>query len=121
MRHQLGQLNLPGGRRAVARAERRSIGHRLQHGRVRVAEDHRAPGADVVDVGVPVDVDDLGAVGALDEDRVAPDRAHGANGRIHAAGQHMHRAPVELGRTRVGERGGQRACSSSQRANASVK
>ena len=98
------------------------LGDRREHRRVRVAVDQRAPRADVVDVDVAVDVGELGAGGALDEDRVAPDRAHRAHGRVHAAGEHVQRPPVELGRARVGERGGaQDACSASQRLKSSVK
>ena len=37
--------------------------------RMRMAEDHRPPGADVIDVAVTVDVDQVGALGALDERR----------------------------------------------------
>ena len=118
---ELGELDLAGRRRAVARAERGGRGDGLDHRRVGVAEDQRAPGADVVDVDVAVDVEDLRALGALDEDRVAADRAHRAHGRVHAARQDAERAPVELRRARVGERGGQDPCSCSQRANASVK
>ena len=55
--------------------------------RVGVAVDERAPRADPVDVAVAVDVDDLRTARALDEDRGAPDRAHRAHGRVHAAGQ----------------------------------
>ena len=47
----------------VGRAERQSVAcrvdHRLQHGRMVVADDHRSPGADVVDVAVAVDVEQV--------------------------------------------------------------
>ena len=39
--------------------------HRVEHGRMVVADDHRAPGADVVDVAVAVDVDQVRAFRAL--------------------------------------------------------
>ena len=81
---------------------RRRRGDRLEHRRVGVAVDQRAPRADVVDVDVAVDVGQLGARGALDEDRVAPDRAHRAHRRVDAAGEHVQRAAVELRRARVG-------------------
>ena len=118
---ELGELDLAGRRRAVGGAERRGGRDGLDHSRVGVAEDERAPGADVVHVDVAVDVEDLRALGALDEDRVAPDGAHRAHGRVDAARQDAERAPVELGRPGVRERGGQDPCSCSQRANASVK
>ncbi len=60
------------GRRSWFRGRRRV--DRRQHLRVGVAVDQRAPRADVVDEAVAVDVDQLGAVAALDEDRVAADR-----------------------------------------------
>jgi hypothetical protein len=46
-------------------------------GREGVAEDHGAPGAEVVDVAVAVGVVEVGALGALDEGRRAADGAEG--------------------------------------------
>ena len=40
--------------------------------------DQRAPGADVVDVAVAVDVPDFGPLPAIDKDRISPDRARWA-------------------------------------------
>ncbi len=60
--------------------------HGIQYLRVAVAEDHRAPGADVVDVALVVLVDDIGAFGVLEEQRGAADAAEGANRRVDAAG-----------------------------------
>ena len=51
--------------------------HRLEHGRVAVAQDHRAPGADVIDVALSFGVPHVGALRAFDETRRA---AHGAEG-----------------------------------------
>ncbi len=116
----LGQLDLARGGGAEGRPERGRLGDRLEDLRVRVAVDQRAPRADVVDVDVAVDVDDLGAGGAIDEDRVAPDRAHGADGRVDPAREDVQRPAVELGRARVRQRGGQE-CSSSHRRKSSVK
>ena len=61
----LGQLDLALGRRAEAEAVVRRLLHRLQHRRVAVAQDHRAPGADVVDVALAFGVPHVGALGAL--------------------------------------------------------
>ena len=118
---QLGQLHLAGGRGAVGRAQAGGLGHRRDHVRVRVPEDQRAPGADVVHVDVAVDVGDLGAVGALDEDRIAPDRAHRAHRRVDPSREELRGTAIELRGARVGQRRGQRPCSSSQRLKASVK
>ena len=100
------------------------VGDRRDDRRVRVAVDQRAPRADPVDVAVAVDVEDLGARAALDEERVAADRAHRADRRVHAAGQDVQRARVELGRARVSQRDGhdaRRRARASQFLKSSVK
>ena len=51
-----------------------------------VAQDHRPPGADVVDVAAAVDVDDARALGARDEERRSAHRLEGAHRRVDAAG-----------------------------------
>ena len=52
----LGDLDLADRRRPEARAELERVGHRRSHRGVGVAQDHRAPRADVIDIGVAVDV-----------------------------------------------------------------
>jgi hypothetical protein len=54
---------------------------------VGVAVDERAPRAHVVHVAVAVDVDELGALGAVDEDRVAADGAHRRTGEFTPPGR----------------------------------
>ena len=85
----LGHLDLGRARRA----ETQTAGGGSLHGgddlRMRVAGDGRAPGADVVDVGTALDVVQAGALGALEEYRVAADAVEGAHGGIDAAGD-MH-------------------------------
>ncbi len=76
----------PGGRRAEARAARGGLLDRGEDLRVRVPVDQRPPRADVVHEAVAVDVDQFGALAALDEDRLAPDRAHRAHGRVDPPG-----------------------------------
>ena len=78
--------------------------------------DQRAPGHDPVHVAVAVHVDQLGALAARDEDRVAPDRAHRPNGGVHAARK-------ELDGPGVGGGGAisRYACSASHRLCSSVK
>ena len=119
----VGQVDLALRRRAERRP---ALGRRHDRGQDRgmgVPVDERPPGAHVVDVVVAVDVDDLGAVAALDEDRVAADRPHRPHRRVDPAGHPLQRAGVELGRARVGERDGHqtRACSRSQALKSSVK
>src|SRR5262249_51372921 len=57
--------------------------------RVTVAEDQGAPGADVVEVAVPVEVDEVGALAAGDEDGLAADAAEGAGGAVDAPGDQV--------------------------------
>jgi hypothetical protein len=57
-----------------------------------MAQDHRAPGADVVDVAPAFDVPQPGAFGAADEARRAADGSEGAHRRIDAAGDDALRA-----------------------------
>ncbi|MNS62408.1 hypothetical protein D3C72_954670 [compost metagenome] len=83
-----GQLDLALGRRAVREAFEHGFLHRLDHGGMAVAQDHRAPGADVVDVTLVVGVPEIGALCALDETGRAADGLEGAHGRVHAAGDH---------------------------------
>ena len=59
--------------------------------RGRMPENRRSPGADVIDVFVAIDVPDVRAFRALDEKRLAPDRAKGAHRGIHAAGNSLLR------------------------------
>jgi hypothetical protein len=51
-----------------------------------VAEDHRAPGTDVVDIALVILVDDVGAFGVLEEQRRAADALERADRRVDAAG-----------------------------------
>ena len=57
--------------------------------RVGVAEDHRSPGADVIEVAVAVDIDELGPFGMVDEDRLAAHPAEGPGRAVHAPGDKL--------------------------------
>ena len=70
----------------------------LDHGGMAVAEDHRAPGADQVDVAVAVDVGDVGPLSRGHEARRAADRAERADRGVDAT-RHDRR-----GRGRTGPR-----------------
>ena len=72
-RDRLRELELAGGRRAVRRAVGGGALHRLDDLGMRVPEDRRAPRLHVVEVLAPVGVDEVGAVRACDEERVAAD------------------------------------------------
>ena len=54
--------------------------------RVAMADEQRAPGTDVIDVFVIVDIEEMRALAAGDEAGRAADAAPGAHRRIHAAG-----------------------------------
>ena len=75
------ELELERARRAVARPAAHRLLERRDHTRMRVAEDQRPPGEDVVEIAVAVDVDEVRALAALDEERVAADRAERAHRR----------------------------------------
>src|SRR4051812_45446186 len=65
---------------------------------MRVAEDERPPGADVVDVLVAIGVKEVRAESANDPGRLAADGAKRAHGGIHAAGNHLFGALLQLAR-----------------------
>ena len=66
----------------------RALDHGRSHLGMHVAQDHRAPRADVVDVLVAVDVEQIGTRGAGHERRLAADRAEGSRGTVDAARDH---------------------------------
>ena len=86
-------------RRAVARpvADRRD--RRLDDRGVAVAEDHRPPRADEVEVAVAVEVEEVRPVAAGDEERRAADRAERPGRAVDAAGDDRLGA-LERGRAR---------------------
>ncbi len=69
--HAISHRGFDLGRRAEAEAVVGCLLDRGDYVRVRMAEYHRSPGADVVDVFFAFGVVDICAVRALDEDRVA--------------------------------------------------
>jgi len=72
------------------RAERQAVGgallHRADHVVVRVTQDRRAPGADVVDVLRALRGPDVRALGLREEHGFAAHAAEGADGRVDATG-----------------------------------
>jgi hypothetical protein len=69
-----------------------------------VAEDHRAPGAEKIEVAIAVDVEEVCAFGVSDEGRLATDGAKGADGRIDAAGEEFFGALLQLAGAEVRRR-----------------
>src|SRR5262249_29943978 len=51
-----------------------------------VAKDQRAPGPDVVDIGISIDIKEIRPVTARHEERLAADPPQRARGAIHPAG-----------------------------------
>ena len=74
------------GGRAEAEAALGGTGDRFHHGWIDMAEDHRSPGLDIVEVAVTIYVIDIGSLRVIDKDRVATYATKGADGAVHAAG-----------------------------------
>src|ERR1039458_6820748 len=69
--------------------------------RMRVAEDGRSPGADVINQFIAVHVPDFRAAGPVDEERIAAHRAERAHRRIDAAGNIFQRLGEQALRLRA--------------------
>ncbi|MCY1429020.1 hypothetical protein D9M71_449230 [compost metagenome] len=83
---QVGHFHFQRGRRAVGQAVFQLLAHRVENIRMAVAEDHRAPRADVVDVALVVFIHHIGAGCVLEEQRGASDALEGADRGVDAAG-----------------------------------
>ena len=83
---QVGHFHFQRGRRAIGQAVVELPAHRVEHVRMAVAEDHRAPGADIVHVALVVLVQYIGAFGVLEEQRGAADALEGAHRGVDPAG-----------------------------------
>jgi hypothetical protein len=68
-----------------------------------VADDGRAPRADVVNELVAVDVDALGAGDVVEDDRLAANGLEGADGGVDAAGEEVLRLAEDLRAAAGGE------------------
>ena len=64
--------------------------------RMRVAENGRPPGADVINQLIAIHVPDARASGLVDKERLAADRAKRAHRRVHAAGNVFQRLGKKL-------------------------
>ena len=74
------------GRRAERQRMLSLFGDGGAYLRMSVTENHRSPRADVVDVAVAIDVDELSTACRLEEQRRSTDASKSAHGRIDAAG-----------------------------------
>ncbi len=82
-----GQVGFGRGRSAKARRLARGPLDGLDHGRKGVAQDHRSPGAEVVDVAIAVRIGQVRALRAVDKRRSPTHRAKRPNRRVDAAGE----------------------------------
>lgn len=81
-----GQEGFGLGGGTEAQAAGGGVADGVDDGGVGVAVEHGAPGADEVDVGVAVDVGEVGALAAGEEHGGAANRAEGADGGVDATG-----------------------------------
>jgi hypothetical protein len=61
-----------------------------------VAEDHRAPGTEEVEITIAVGVEEIGTFGVGHERGVAAYGAEGADGRVDASGEKLLGAKLQL-------------------------
>jgi hypothetical protein len=61
-----------------------------------VAEDHRTPGAEEVEITIAVFVEEIGALGVGDEWGFAAYSAEGAHGRVDSAGKELFGALLQV-------------------------
>ena len=83
----LGEVGFRGRGRSKAGGVARGALDGFDDGRKGMAQNHRSPGAEVVDVAVAVGIGEPGALGGGDEGRCAADGAKGPHGRVDAAGE----------------------------------
>ena len=99
----LGEIDFTGGGRAKAGPRRRGGRDGRDDVRIGVPEDERSPGSHEVEVAIAIDILNVGARTAVQEDRRSPDGLEGPNRRVDASGEKLAR-PLEetLGRGTVG-------------------
>src|SRR6185312_2655414 len=83
--NQLAQLTLGASRSAEAGAVFRSALYRCDYLRIGMAEDHRSPGADVIDVFVSIGIPHPAALCVLNDRRFTTHSAERANRGVHPA------------------------------------
>src|SRR5260370_6696323 len=98
-RNQRGQLQLQLSRHAKTGAAARLVGNGLADGGIRMSQDHRAPGAHIVEKLVSVRVVEMLSAAALHDQRFStypPERPHGT---VHHTKHHLLCALENLART----------------------
>ena len=89
----LAELDLERAGRPEAGAEPGRRGQRSHESPRRVAVDERSPRHHIIDVAIAVDVLDVRASGAANEQRGCADALEGAHGTVDATGQNLLGAP----------------------------
>ncbi len=84
--HPLREFDFTLARRSIGRSVADRVAHRIQHRRMRVAQDQRSPGSDEVEILATVDVVEELAGGPGNEQRGTPHCAKRAHGRVDAPG-----------------------------------
>ena len=100
--NQLGQFVFRLGRRAEAGRPFQRFADGIQHCRVLVTQDHGPPGTDVVDVPVPVHVEQISAVRAAEDDWLAAYGPKRPCGAVDATGDQLLGAGENLVAFRTG-------------------
>src|SRR5688572_15850986 len=90
--HEFGDLHFKARGCAERESALRRHLDRRNHGRRRVPEDHRPPGADIVDVLLAILVVKIRTFTAREEYRVAAHALEGTHGRVDATGNAATRA-----------------------------
>ena len=75
-----GQLHFALRRCAKGKAFSQRFLHGIHHGRVPVAQNHRAPRANVIGIALAIGIPHIGALCATDKARCATHRPEGAHG-----------------------------------------
>ena len=87
--NQFGEFHFAFGGRAETGSDGENLAQRIDHRRKAVAQDQRAPGENIIDVLVAIDVEDVRSLAAGDEGRRAANAAKCADGGIDAAGDQL--------------------------------
>jgi len=92
----LGELDFSFCRRAEAGSDLEGFLERPHDLRVTMSQQQRAPGTNIVDVFIPIGVEEMRALAARDENGIAAHTAESPHRRVHAAGNRRLSAAEQL-------------------------
>ena len=84
------------GRRTEAQATLGRFNHRITNSRVVMAQYHRPPGTDIVDIGFAIHVVQIRAVRTLDKQRRTAHAGEGTYRRVHPAWDKFTRSAIQV-------------------------